>query len=224
MLKFVYPYVVNDSRPKLVAGSPEGYSGHVDGKYREARLNHPKGVAVDDRGNIYVANTMNMAIRKISDPSISETRVCYIEVSRLIVLYVSRVTTIAGGKWSNRGGHVDGPSDEAKFSNDFDVVYVGSSCSLPVIDRGNRAIREIHQESLEEKLGNKFPMLKSCSQENLQKAGRSHALVSILKENSSLIHNPKDAKITENTSSSPYQKPLKSVKPPLIPTEDDTEK
>uniref|UniRef100_A0A803L8C4 Uncharacterized protein n=1 Tax=Chenopodium quinoa TaxID=63459 RepID=A0A803L8C4_CHEQI len=97
------------SRPKLVAGSPEGYSGHVDGKYREARLNHPKGVAVDDRGNIYVADTMDMAIRKICDTG---------------------VTTIAGGKWSNRGGHVDGPSDEAKFSNDFDVVYVGSSCSL----------------------------------------------------------------------------------------------
>lgn len=55
------------SRPKLVAGSPEGYNGHVDGKPREARLNHPKGLTVDDRGNIYVADTMNMAIRKISD-------------------------------------------------------------------------------------------------------------------------------------------------------------
>lgn len=55
----------------------------------------------------------------------------------------SGVTTIAGGKWSRGGGHVDGPSEEAKFSNDFDVVYVGSSCSLLVIDRGNQAIREI---------------------------------------------------------------------------------
>lgn len=56
-----------DSRPKLVAGSAEGYSGHVDGKLREARMNQPKGITVDDRGNIYVADTMNMAIRKISD-------------------------------------------------------------------------------------------------------------------------------------------------------------
>lgn len=56
-----------DSRPKLVAGSAEGYSGHVDGKLREARMNHPKGITVDDRGNIYVADTTNMAIRKISD-------------------------------------------------------------------------------------------------------------------------------------------------------------
>jgi len=52
------------------------------------------------------------------------------------------VTTIAGGK-SGRGGHVDGPSDEAKFSTDFEVRYIGSSCSLLVIDRGNQAIREI---------------------------------------------------------------------------------
>ncbi|XP_056166091.1 uncharacterized protein LOC115687489 isoform X6 [Syzygium oleosum] len=111
------------SRPKLVAGSPAGYAGHVDGKPREAKMNHPKGLTVDDKGNIYIADTMNMAIRKISD---------------------SGVTTIAGGKWGKGGGHVDGPSEDAKFSDDFDVVYIGSSCSLLVIDRGNRAIREIH--------------------------------------------------------------------------------
>lgn len=56
-----------DSRPKLVAGSAEGYSGHVDGRLRDARMNHPNGITVDDRGHIYVADTMNMAIRKISD-------------------------------------------------------------------------------------------------------------------------------------------------------------
>lgn len=40
-------------------------------------------------------------------------------------------------------GHTDGPSDNAKFSNDFDIIYVASSCSILVIDRGNQAIREI---------------------------------------------------------------------------------
>lgn len=59
------------SRPKLVSGSPEGYSGHVDGHPREARMNHPKGLTLDERGNIYIADTMNMAIRKISDTGIS---------------------------------------------------------------------------------------------------------------------------------------------------------
>jgi hypothetical protein len=39
----------------------------VDGRLREARMNHPKGFTVDDKGHIYVADAMNMAIRKISD-------------------------------------------------------------------------------------------------------------------------------------------------------------
>lgn len=52
------------------------------------------------------------------------------------------VTTIAGGK-SNVAGYSDGPSEDAKFSNDFDVVYVKSTCSLLVVDRGNAALRQI---------------------------------------------------------------------------------
>lgn len=55
-----------------MAGSAEGYTGHVDGRPREARMNHPKGLAMDDKGNIYVADTLNMAIRKISDSGKSE--------------------------------------------------------------------------------------------------------------------------------------------------------
>lgn len=39
----------------------------MDGRAREARLNHPKGLAIDDSGNIYIADAVNMAIRKISD-------------------------------------------------------------------------------------------------------------------------------------------------------------
>jgi len=51
------------------------------------------------------------------------------------------VTTIAGG--SNRTGHNDGEGSEVTFSNDFDVTYLRSTCSLAVTDRGNRMIREI---------------------------------------------------------------------------------
>lgn len=69
------------------------------------------------------------------------------------------VTTIAGGKW-NRGGHTDGPSEEAKFSNDFEVVYIASSCSLLVVDRGNQAIREIqlHFDDCAYQYGTGFPL------------------------------------------------------------------
>lgn len=52
------------------------------------------------------------------------------------------MTTIAGGK-SNVAGYRDGPGDGAKFSTDFDVIYVHPTCSLLVVDRGNAALRQI---------------------------------------------------------------------------------
>ncbi|XP_061370182.1 uncharacterized protein LOC133312916 [Gastrolobium bilobum] len=189
------------SRPKLVAGSAEGYSGHVDGKLREARMNHPKGITVDDRGNIYVADIMNMAIRKISD---------------------SGVTTIAGGKWSRGGGHVDGPSEEAKFSNDFDVVYVGSSCSLLIIDRGNQAIREIqlHFDDCAYQYGSGFPLGIAM----LVGAGFFGYMLALLQRRLSAIVASQDGPAMSGFSPSPYEKPLKYVRPPLIPLEDESDK
>ncbi|XP_010248385.1 PREDICTED: uncharacterized protein LOC104591279 [Nelumbo nucifera] len=117
----ITPPLSQYSRARLVAGSFEGYSGHVDGKPSDARFNHPKGVTMDDKGNVYVADTSNLAIRKIGE---------------------SGVTTIAGGK-SSIAGYRDGPSEDAKFSNDFDVVYLRPTCSLLVVDRGNAALRQI---------------------------------------------------------------------------------
>ncbi|WJX87875.1 hypothetical protein P8452_70019 [Trifolium repens] len=193
------------SRPKLVVGSAEGYSGHVDGRLREARMNHPKGITVDDRGNIYVADTTNMAIRKISD---------------------SGVTTIAGGKGSRGGGHVDGPSEEAKFSDDFDVVYVGSSCSLLVIDRGNQAIREIplHFDDCAYRYGSDFPLGIAM----LVGAGFFGYMLALLQRRLSAIVESQDAQVPvtvmPSVSPSPYQKPLKSVRPPLIPSVYEPEK
>ncbi|XP_071717365.1 uncharacterized protein [Rutidosis leptorrhynchoides] len=187
------------SRPKLVAGSADGYSGHVDGKLREAKMNHPKGLTVDDKGNIYIADTANMAIRKISDTG---------------------VTTIAGGGKVGRGGggHVDGPSEDAKFSNDFDVVYIGSSCSLLVIDRGNQAIREIQLpfDDCAYQYGTGFPL-----------AGFFGYMLALLQRRvGSMISNQTEEPQTTIKQSiaptPPYQK--STVRPPLIPSENEPEK
>lgn len=191
------------SRPKLVAGSAEGYSGHIDGRLREARLNHPKGLTLDDRGNIYIADTDNMAIRKISDAGI---------------------TTIAGGKKSRGGGHIDGPSEDAKFSNDFDVVYIGSSCSLLVIDRGNQAIREIqlHFDDCAYQYGSGFPLGIAV----LVAAGFFGYMLALLQRRvGTIVSSQKDESLLKPGSENPYQMPLKSsVRPPLIPTEDEEDK
>ncbi|KAF2325340.1 hypothetical protein GH714_026799 [Hevea brasiliensis] len=82
--------------------SGDGVAGFLDGAPGSARFNKPKSFAVDLKGNIYVADRRNGAIRKISD---------------------SGVTTIAGGQ-SERIGHEDGPAQNATFSNDFEVSFV----------------------------------------------------------------------------------------------------
>ncbi|XP_020088241.1 uncharacterized protein LOC109710179 [Ananas comosus] len=194
-----HQWQIADSRPKLVAGSPEGYSGHIDGRSREARLNHPKGFTVDDRGNIYVADTLNLAIRKISDTG---------------------VTTIAGGK-SNRGGHVDGPSQDAKFSNDFDVLYVGSSCSLLIIDRGNQAIREIQLnfEDCAYQYETGFPLGVAVL---LAAAFFGYMLALLQRRVGGIVSSEDGPQTPIQASMPPYQKPMKSsLRPPLIPTNDD---
>ncbi|KAG8072248.1 hypothetical protein GUJ93_ZPchr0006g45766 [Zizania palustris] len=193
------------SRPKLVAGSPEGFPGHIDGRLREARMNHPKGFTVDGRGNIYVADAMNMVIRKISDTG---------------------VTTIAGGK-SSRGGHVDGPSDDAKFSTDFEVRYIGSSCSLLVIDRGNQAIREIqlHFDDCVYQYEADFPLGLALL---LAAAFFGYMLALLQRRVLGMVSTedePRAPLKATIASIPPYQKPLKpSFRPPLIPNEDEPEK
>lgn len=52
----------------VVAGLPNATGANVDGQGSSARFNNPVGIAVDARGNIFVADQLNFTIRKI-DPS-----------------------------------------------------------------------------------------------------------------------------------------------------------
>jgi sugar lactone lactonase YvrE len=56
----------------IIAGSKYS-SGLVDGKGDIARLNYPTGVAVDSSGSVYVADTGNLSIRKISPDGVVST-------------------------------------------------------------------------------------------------------------------------------------------------------
>jgi len=51
-------------------------------------------------------------------------------------------STIAGG-YSKKAGHIDGPAQNASFSNDFDLAYIPTICALLISDRGNRLIRQL---------------------------------------------------------------------------------
>jgi sugar lactone lactonase YvrE len=97
-----------------------GSNGSADGTGSAARFNAPGGVAVDDAGNIYVADSLNQTIRKISSAGV--------------------VTTVAGLAGSS--GSADGTGSAARFNGPIGVA-VDSAGSLYVSDIGNTTIRKI---------------------------------------------------------------------------------
>ena len=99
------------------AGS--GSAGNTDGNGSFASFNAPFGVAVDGSGNVYVADTSNHTIRKIT-PS-------------------GEVTTFAG---TGTIGNVDGNGSAASFYFPFGIAVDGSG-NVYVTEQGNHKIRKI---------------------------------------------------------------------------------
>jgi hypothetical protein len=83
----------------ILAGSTE--SGDADGQGANARFNLPNGIAVDNDGNVYVADWFNHKIRKITPNG--------------------TVSTLAG---STRG-YKDGTGTNAQFESPMDLVADG---------------------------------------------------------------------------------------------------
>jgi hypothetical protein len=102
-----------------LAGSPDE-TGSADGTGVNARFDEPDGIAVDAAGNVYVADTDNSTIRKITPQGI--------------------VSTLAGQ--ANEEGDADGTGAAARFSfpRDLDIDAQGN---LYVLDSGNHTVRKI---------------------------------------------------------------------------------
>jgi len=108
-----------DGAVSLLAGSP-GLSGGNDGTGGMALFSQPSGVAVDAAGNVYVADTVNSTIRKVTPAGV--------------------VTTIAGV--AGTAGFGDGAGASALFNQPLGLVPDGSG-GLYVVDTGNAAIRRL---------------------------------------------------------------------------------
>jgi DNA-binding beta-propeller fold protein YncE len=102
----------------LTVAGGAGTSGSTDANGTSARFNQPVGVGVDTSGNIFVADTYNNTIRRIST--------------------LGDVTTIAGAV--GQPGSVDGIGGEARFNQPF-AVAVTSAGNLYIADTRNHTIR-----------------------------------------------------------------------------------
>ncbi|MCX6878552.1 MAG: hypothetical protein NTW21_32770, partial [Verrucomicrobia bacterium] len=103
-----------------LAGSP-GNSGSADGSGSAARFNDPCGVAVDGAGDVYVADTENRTIRKITPAGV--------------------VTTLAGNPDAFTES-VDGTGSTARF-NFPEGIAVDGSGNVYVGDRGSGVLRKV---------------------------------------------------------------------------------
>ena len=109
-----------------LAGS--GVSGFADGVGAAALFSYPSGVAVDSAGTVYVADTSNHRIRKITPAGV--------------------VTTLAGSVtldeygYPGPGGFADGTGPAARFEGPSGVA-VDAAGTVYVADRYNNRIRKI---------------------------------------------------------------------------------
>lgn len=99
-----------------LAGSAEG---HSDGPGSQAAFNTPSGIALDGSGNLYVADTGNNRIRKVTPEGL--------------------VSTVAG---DGTVGYVDGPANQARFNGPIGVA-VDTTGNIYVADTYNDRIRRI---------------------------------------------------------------------------------
>jgi sugar lactone lactonase YvrE len=105
-----------DGSVTTLAGSVEAYA---DGPGSQAAFNTPSGLALDAKGNLFVADTGNNRIRKITPQGL--------------------VSTVAG---EGTAGYIDGPATQAQFDGPIGVA-VDASGNVYVADAYNDRIRKI---------------------------------------------------------------------------------
>ncbi|MCK9688571.1 gluconolaconase [Scleromatobacter humisilvae] len=105
-----------DGSVATLAGGVEGFQ---DGQGAAARFDTPSGLALDATGNLYVADTGNHAIRKVTPDGV--------------------VTTLAG---NGKPGYRDGPGAQAQFDGPMGLA-VDAAGRVIVADAYNDRIRAI---------------------------------------------------------------------------------
>jgi hypothetical protein len=112
---------------RTIAGSgaldPSGFAvpgGYKDGSALAARFDHPSGIAIAANGDVFVADTDNHVVRKLS--------------AGIVTTYAGKATEMAGG---------DGPAAAARFAYPHQLAFDANG-DLYVADYGN-GLRLVHR-------------------------------------------------------------------------------
>lgn len=97
-----------------------GFAGD-SGKAPDAQLNYPMGLAIDNSGNVYIADHINHRIRKVASDG--------------------TITTVAGSDAQGSSGD-DGPATSAKLNYPTGIA-IDSSGALYITDTMNHVIRKV---------------------------------------------------------------------------------
>ena len=127
------------------APSSVGVCGYTNGTGATARFQSPKGVAVDASGNVFVADSGNCAIRKVTSAGV--------------------VTTLAGPTTAGNCGFADGSGSAARFNNPQGIV-IDPDGNLYVTDTGNCAIRKITSAGVVSTFSGSSPPTPICGNVN----------------------------------------------------------
>lgn len=109
-----------DGNVSLFAGAPDGSSGSADGTGTNARFNSPRNIICDSNDNIYVCDSFNHTIRKITPNGL-----------------VSTYAGIAG-----ISGFIDGGLNINKFYYPLGIT-IDTFNNLYVLESGNQKLRKI---------------------------------------------------------------------------------
>lgn len=111
-----------DGNFKIYAGD-KGRGGHADGLGTEAQFNSPRQLVLDDEDNLYIADSGNHCIRKVTPEGI--------------------VSTVIGNP--NKSGYKDGTPEVALFTEPWGLA-IDSEGVIYIGDKDNRCIRKLSIE------------------------------------------------------------------------------
>lgn len=155
---------VTAERVYTLAGT--GTAGSADGASRRASFDRPTGLAADEEGNLYVADTNNGLIRRIDKKGVvttyarglsEPTGLCWqggalyaaeTGKSRIVKISSGAVQTVAGAYEAAEeagvyyGGYADGPAARARFDHPQGLLAAEDG-TIYVSDTLNSAIRMI---------------------------------------------------------------------------------